>query len=468
MRSWRFVTVISILVFMVLLITACNPFAGNQSQSQQQVQVTRGDLVIKANGSGKVGVDVDAKPSFGVGGKVIKLNVKEGDKIAKGAVLAQLETNILELALSQAKVAESQAQLALTQAKSSQTQAETSLAAAQLNLDKTQAVADIKDAMMTDQWNIKAAQVNMGQALATGEVSAANYLNQYIGSNQMDIAQQQKKLNTLLGKDQYSSDPAGVAYYQALVAQQYDRLIIQDVRVKQLAVDNAQQAIDQAKQNIELAQRTLDQALKSAAVAQKQLTDATITSPIIGTAVTVNIKEGDMIPSPGLSTIVPIYLIDPTTIQVSTQIDEIDVAGVKLGQKAIISLDSAPNTPYQGKVNSISLAPVANPQNSGVVVYEVKVVFSSPPPPEVKLGMSATVDIITNERTGVITVPNRAIKEDSAGKTSVDVLVSQKTESRPVQLGISDGINTEIVSGLKAGDMVIINKSNSNTSLFGQ
>ena len=256
MRSWRFITVISILVLITLILTACNPFGGNSSQSQQQVQVTRGDLIIKANGSGKVGVDVDAKPSFGVGGKINKLNVKEGDQVAKGAVLAQLETDTLELALSQAKVAEAQAQVNLTQAKSAQTQAETALTASQINLDKIKAVSDIKDAIMTDQWNIKAAQVNLGQALATGEVSAANYLNSYIGSNQMDIASQQKKLNALLGKDQYASDPTSVAYYRTLVDQQYDRLIIQEVRVKQLAVDTAQEAIDQAKQNIELAQRT--------------------------------------------------------------------------------------------------------------------------------------------------------------------------------------------------------------------
>ena len=156
-------------------------------------------------------------------------------------------------------------------------------------------------------------------------------------------------------------------------------------------------------------------------MAQKQLNDATITSPMAGTAVTVNVKEGDIIPSPGLSAIVPIYLIDPATIQVSAQIDEIDIAGVKLGQKVIISLDSAPGTPYEGKVKSISLAPVANPQNSGVVVYEVKVGFVSPPPPEVKLGMSATVDIITTERQGVLLIPSRAIKEDNQGNSVVDV-----------------------------------------------
>ncbi len=153
----------------------------------------------------------------------------------------------------------------------------------------------------------------------------------------------------------------------------------------------------------------------------------------------------------------PIYIIDPATLQVTAQIDEIDIASVKLGQKVIITLDSAPNVEYEGKVNSIAMAPVANPQNSGVVVYEVKVGFVNPPPPEVKLGMSANVDIVSTERTGVLLVPNRAIKEDSQGNPAVDVMVNKKVETRPVQVGISDGINTEITSGLNAGDTVIIN-----------
>jgi HlyD family secretion protein len=127
-----------------------------------------------------------------------------------------------------------------------------------------------------------------------------------------------------------------------------------------------------------------------------------------------------------------------------------------LGQKVNITLDSAPSVIYEGKVNSIAMAPATNPQNSGVVVYEVKIGFVKPPPPEVKLGMSANVDIISLERTGVLLVPNRALKTDSQGNPAVDVMVNQKVETRTVQTGISDGINTEITSGLNAGDTVVI------------
>jgi multidrug efflux pump subunit AcrA (membrane-fusion protein) len=198
------------------------------------------------------------------------------------------------------------------------------------------------------------------------------------------------------------------------------------------------------------------------------LNDAIIKSPIDGTAVDVNVKEGDTVPAVALLSFTPIYLVDTATIQVSAQIDEIDIAGVKIDQKVLLNLDSAPDVKYEGKVKSISLTPSANPQNTGIVVYEVKIVFAKLPPAEVKLGMTAVVDIITNERTNILLVPNRAIKEDNQGNTVVDVLVNQKVETRQVKLGIGDSIYTEVLSGLNSGETVLITRSGANTSLFGK
>ncbi|MBP1707482.1 MAG: efflux transporter, family, subunit, partial [Chloroflexi bacterium] len=172
MRSWRVFAVFASMIIIALLVTACNPFGGQAQNQQQLVQATRGDLTIKANGSGKVGVDLDARPLFVTGGKIVKLNVKEGDKVDKGAVLAQFETDNLELILSQAKVAQAQAQTALiqtqviqTQAQSSITQAETGLAAAQFNLDRTKAVSDIKDEITEIQWKIQIAEMRIQETL---------------------------------------------------------------------------------------------------------------------------------------------------------------------------------------------------------------------------------------------------------------------------------------------------------------
>ena len=292
-RGWGILAVSLFLILVALAVTAC----GSNQSNAQQVQVTQGDIALKISGSSKVGVGTDAKPSFASGAKIAKLNVKEGDKVTKGQVLARLETDNLELALSQAQVAQAQAEVAATQSQTVLTQAQTSLTAAQFNLDRTQAVADIKDSITTLQNRITAAQVNLDQAKASNDVSGINVMTSYLASIQLELLNQQNKLQTLLSQPQY----AGVITYNIL-GQTYDRLTVEDVRLKQLAVESAQLSITQAQQNIELAKRTLDQTTKAVAVAQTQIDNATITSPIDGIAVTVNVKEGDIVsPSSALS-----------------------------------------------------------------------------------------------------------------------------------------------------------------------
>jgi HlyD family secretion protein len=457
MRGWKF---LSIAVFLVLVIATASACSSSSSGiQQQQVAVTKGDLIIKVNGSGKVVVDIDAEPYF-PGGKVSQLFVKEGDPVSKGMVLAKLETDALELALSQAQVGLAQAQVGLTQVQSAQTQAEIALAAAQFNLDRTKAVSDIMDEITQAQMDVAIAQALDDEAHIYSNSDRLSFWGPRILELKITLAEKQQKLVDLLSKEEFTGE------FLYLQGQKYDRLAVEDARIKQLQVTSAQLSVQQALQNIEQARKTSDQAAKAVALAQKQLNDATITSPINGTAITINAKEGEIALSPSVS--VPMYLADLSTLRVNAQIDEIDIASVKIGQKVNLKLDSAPDTLYEGKVISVSLAPVANPQNSGVVVYEVEIGFATPPPTEVKLGMSATVDIISIERLGALIVPSRAVKTDTQGKTVIDVMVNQKIETRQIQTGVSDGINTELISGLNTGDIVIVTRAASPSGMFGQ
>ena len=199
----------------------------------------------------------------------------------------------------------------------------------------------------------------------------------------------------------------------------------------------------------------MDQANKAVEVAQKQLTDATLTAPFDGLAATVDIKQGDYFLTNGLNVVTPIYFVDPTSLEIRVEIDEIDVANVQVKQSAIIKLDALPNMTFNGTVTSISVTPKAKAQNSGVVVYDVKVGFNNIPSAQVKSGMSASVDIITLEKKGVLLVPNKAIKQNTQGQKVVDLVVNQKTKEQLVELGLSDGTQTEVMSGIAEGDMVI-------------
>jgi len=91
-----------------------------------------------------------------------------------------------------------------------------------------------------------------------------------------------------------------------------------------------------------------------------------------------------------------------------------------------------------------------------LVLYEVTIDFDVPQGYNLKIGMSAIADIIFEERSNVLLVPNRAITQDSDGNPVVKVMVDEEIEERPVVTGISDGFDTEIVDGLSEGDMVVI------------
>ena len=199
--------------------------------------------------------------------------------------------------------------------------------------------------------------------------------------------------------------------------------------------------MEQMKHSLQQFQQALEQA-------QKDLSEATITAPLDGMVVSVDADEGDSVSA--AMTIV--HLIDLTSMELSAEVDEIDVADVRSGQRAVIEVDALPALQLEGKVISISLLPETQ---AGIVVYKVKIDLDVPPDSELRVGMSATVDIIIDERTNVLLVPNRSIRQDSPGNQVVKVKVDDEVEERKVTIGISDGLRTEIASGLEEVEVVV-------------
>lgn len=248
------------------------------------------------------------------------------------------------------------------------------------------------------------------------------------------------------------------AEYNLEQAQAVYALSDERVAIAELQVEVAQQSLELAKQSLALADQSLAQA-------QKQLGEATITAPFDGIVASVGVDEKDTIfPSTTV-----IYLIDPGNMELEVQVDEIDIIGVKLGQRTMIELDALSALQLEGKVSSISLVPAIG---GGVVVYEVRVDFDVPEGVGLRTGMSATADIIVAERKDVLLVPDRAIKQDSEGNAVVEVSrVGGEREERVVVIGVSDGFQTEILSGLSEGEVVVESRSTSESlglGLFGQ
>jgi HlyD family secretion protein len=346
---------------------------GRPSTGSPQTNIASSAPVNTIKGAGSIIVATYANLFFGTSGQIASLNVKQGDRVNSGTVLAKLDTTNLELALAQAKVNLDQAQL-------TQTQSESALATAKFNLDKTRAVSDIKDDITKMQGQIQNADMLSQDALFHNDIDGANYWKGEKAAYQKNLSLDQKKLTQLLAEDEYTG--SGALTYN-IMGQTYDRLTVEDARMKELAVETAQQTVDKS-------QDTINQAQKNMNVAQQQLNQATISAPFNGLVATLNGNVGDILPAPAQSQRPVIYLIDPTTMQLNIGVNELDVPKVKPNQKASIRIDAFPGTVLDGKVATISTLPTIQ---GGIVDYTVTVTFTVPANMDVRVGMNATAEI---------------------------------------------------------------------------
>ncbi len=187
---------------------------------------------------------------------------------------------------------------------------------------------------------------------------------------------------------------------------------------------------------------------------KEELMKTEILAPFDGTIVDIGVKENDQLSAFDYSSKTAVYLVDTRTVKMEGVVDEVDIYKVEVGQNVIITVDALPGVELSGKVTFIS--PFGT-QTTGVVEFPVTISLD-PSDTELKGGLTATADIIIDERKDILLVPNRAIK-GSVGNYSVEVVTDEKkvtTEKRLVVIGDQNEQFTEIVSGLSQGEKVIV------------
>ena len=214
--------------------------------------------------------------------------------------------------------------------------------------------------------------------------------------------------------------------------------------------DVLEQQVDAAKAYWKTAKLNLEIAELSLESAELNLEKAVIVAPFDGVVTDITITEGKDVSTATLAT-PAITLVDTSEIEMRGFIDEIDIAMVKVGQAANIILDALPDEEVNGEVAFISLVGTTL---AGVVSYDTTITLENPLG-GLKDGMSATAEVIIERRDDVLLIPNRAIWGTLANPKAV-VLVDGQQEEREITLGLTDGINTEVLSGLEEGEKVII------------
>lgn len=231
--------------------------------------------------------------------------------------------------------------------------------------------------------------------------------------------------------------------------------------------------------NYEKAQSSYESAQAALARAERNLAYATITSPIDGVVISKDVEEGQTVASGFETPTLFTLAADLTQMQVVADVDEADIGGVQEGQRVSFTVDAYPNDVFEGKVTQIRLGSTSNSSSTAtssttVVTYEVVI---SAPNPDLKLKprLTANVSIYTLDKMNVLRIPSKALHftpekmlvgnsmliHDCAEETKVWTLQGNTLTAHPVKTGISNGVYTEILSGIQAGSEVVTEFSTS-------
>ena len=355
----------TLLLGMILIAATACAGGDEETTTKQTAEPVR---TIIADGN--IEASSHERLTFGSGGKVDKIFVKEGDKVNKGDVLARLDTGALELAEAQAQVALTQAQLALTGQVLAVSQAEINVKNAEIALERAE-----------DSWlDTKSAGKKVKRS--------KKYLEYHLEEHPEDT-EKTRDLQKFLRED-----------WERFLEVATDSADSRQVTARKMELELAKESVKHTQQAVNLARQTVTLAQESLGQARKDLEEgAIIIAPFDGMVAKVGAKEGEFLSPAAYTGTTIIEIIDLRHIELTARVDELDVVKVKTGQKVLISVDAMPETKLEGLITFIS--PVA--REPGVVLfesddeeksYEVKIDFDIPENSPIRDGMSATAEII--------------------------------------------------------------------------
>lgn len=214
---------------------------------------------------------------------------------------------------------------------------------------------------------------------------------------------------------------------------------------------------EQAQYSFDKAKFSYSQAQSNYTKAQKNIGYAKIYSPIDGVVLSRAVDEGQTVAS-GFSTPTLFTIAnDLTAMRVIANVDEADIGAVQEGQRVEFEVDAFPEDTFQGSVTQVRLQATTT---SNVVTYQV-VIDAPNPAMKLKPGLTANITIYTLDKHDVLAVPVRALRFTPEGEkyrenTVWKQMPDGQLEAATVVTGVSDGVQTEILEGLSAGDRIVI------------
>jgi len=381
-----------LLIIVAVAVLVAFTRGGTKIDPAKLGKVERGDLAKSVVATGKIEPITKVELKSKASGIVEKWFADAGDKVKEGQVLVQLDREQIQASVREAKAA---------------------LAAAQAN--ERAAIAD----------------VNRAKADAEGPDVPLLYR-----------AYQRAQKMAKEGVVSESALDDGQKAYELAVNKR-------DVARAQLTVNEAK--LIQAKAQVQQARATLDRS-------EEDLRYATITSPITGVVLSRDVEIGDAVSSIlvlGSTATLVMTLGDISQVYVKGKVDEADIGKVYLGQPARIKVESFKDKTFNGKVTKIAPLGV---EKDNVTTFEVRVSIDNARG-ELKAMMTANAEIVQDEHKNVLMIPEPSIMYDKDKNASVEVPDPHGKDGKrklAIKVGISNGAKTELLSGLKEGQQVVL------------
>lgn len=217
----------------------------------------------------------------------------------------------------------------------------------------------------------------------------------------------------------------------------------------------ARNQVDIAERDFKVAQADLNEIRETIRYQQTQLSYATIVAPISGIIASVTTQEGETVSASSMNVPTFVTIVDLERLEINAYVDETDIGRIKKGLDVKFTVDSFPDTEFNGKVYAIY--PKGTIQDN--VVYYITVISIENTEGKLKPDMTTNVTILLNKRENVVAVPNRAIKRQH-GKKMVYLLENGKSIGRTIETGSRDSYYTEVIKGISENDRVIIGEVN--------
>ncbi len=384
-----------------------------EAAGPREVPVERGTIDLHVSTTGKVVSNLDVEIKSKASGQIISLPYDVSDEVTSGDLLC-----VLDPVDENRNVAQRQAQLEATRARLEQAEQQLKIAQADVDTGTSTALAELD-----------AAQVKFGELQSRIQRGQELYKQRLISSEELDIL-----------RSEVSSAERALKNAQVRVAE----------------LRNLPRTVELRKQDMILNKTEVTRAEIEMQNAMQRLKETKIFASMDGVITSRPVQTGQIIAS-GISNVgggtTLMTLSDMSRLFINASVDESDIGKIDVGQKTVITADAFPGRRFTGEIVRVA---AKGETNSNVVTFEVKIEVDKSGLDLLRPEMTANVDIQADRREDVLVLPNEMIQFGREGYfvmlASDENTSGVKTAIKP---GITDGLNTEIVSGVEEGDLVL-------------